>query len=389
MPTDWLVAPPYPIPGDDEILRTRHLRALALMTIRQAALAAQAGGWGFFLPADLKPGTANRIVRDNSGYAIQNLAVLTRVGLAIRHNELRIPAEHIAGNQIKVSWAVPAHAKPDDPVPLAIRLVAGEDKTDDDGASEVLGSIALDGNGKPRLASAIPFLSSGATPECWEAVKTVADLLKGLAEAMESTKRGDAYVRAATRARLLACATAMQRWDVPMTQVVIAIREALAGLVAIVEAYADGAISPQERREIAASVESSDTVDEKTPVNWLLLLPLQFGDGGPVIKWLKTPGDGLQARTTSHISGGCIERAYAIGSAPAEQLLIRFDVRGHVPPRVEIWTDQKKTFDTLPLEYTGRGFQASRNAKEFGAELRLRVFGDAEPDVRFQGGDSE
>lgn len=387
MSTDWPETPPYPIPDNGQILETRHLRALALMTIGQAALAAQAGGWGFFLPAGLKPGTVNRLSGDQSSPVIENLAVLTRTGLAIRRQQLSVPVSNVGAGKVKVIWAVPDHAEPNDATPLHIRLVPEGDLTGDDGVCETLGSIVFK-DGEVQLKSEVPVLSPGATPDCWSAFTKAAELLKQLAKSIESTTRGSPYVRAATRARLLACAHAI-RPDSPMAQVVTAIYEALAGVLAMIEAYAGGAISAPEREKIAGIVTPPEKCDATTLVGWLQGLRVPFDDKKPVMKWLNTRDEELQASESRHISGDWVEHVYAFDNDQTGRLLVFFGVTGErtipPPPQVQI-RDLAGVFVSLALEVTDDGFQAERNTDELGGKLRLRVHGDAKPVVRLLGG---
>ena len=94
----------YPIPPDGEVLHAHHLKGQTLFTLRQAGRVL-GGAWGFFRPADLEA-TANRIHLDDREVVIENLALVSPGGFALRADELRRPLTGESAT-MHLTWVLP------------------------------------------------------------------------------------------------------------------------------------------------------------------------------------------------------------------------------------------------------------------------------------------
>ena len=162
----------YPIPPDGEVLHAHHLKDQTLFTLRQAGRVL-GGAWGFFRPADLEAAaTANLIHLDDGEVVIENLALVSPGGLALRANKLR---SRLTGESatMHLAWVLPeSEAGTDREARVKLTLPANAAPTPGAPEEAQIGRVRAANPAEITLTA--PALGLDATPElvhAWSALR--------------------------------------------------------------------------------------------------------------------------------------------------------------------------------------------------------------------------
>jgi len=403
--TDWPTDLRYPVPPDQEVLESAHLRNLAMMTIGQSALAAQASRWGFFLPPGEDAGSHNRIEIEGRNIVVERLAVLTQSGLAIRKERMECAQPRLeAEMELRLHWALPKSTLEGNPVPLHIHL-----SLDDPTAAgapdvvEILGRL-VPGDRGLQFEPKPPLLGLGATPKSWEGAENTAMMLERLAGWIENSERGEPYVRATLGAKLRACHR-LALTGAATAQVVAAIHDGLTAVLAMVRAYGDADVKQmaidlekgnetnsrkdyqkdKKRAKKHNTVTPPNSSDAAFVVAWLSGVQKIFSNEGDIYRWLTRAMDELECEHgfPVHAGGDWMEYLYRLPKGASPTLRIAIAVAGDVPtlPPPRFLRAEGAAFVPVPLKESATGFIADLLTSSGDKELRLRVPKPLEPIV--------
>ncbi|MCS3479383.1 hypothetical protein M2212_006229 [Bradyrhizobium elkanii] len=383
----------YPIPNNDETLRSEHLHQLAMLAVRQSALGAQAGIWGLYVPPGLAAGACNIVTIGDGVLTVDNLSVLTSSGIAIQAQRLetRLEASATEAAVLTVFWALPERAiSPDKPAPLRIGLsLSGVDKAD---ATEVLGRIET-GVGRRALLQWIataPVVTLGGTPETTRAATALSVALEALAEAVHVSARVPLFERLLVRASLMSSRSQLMVGTT--TSALAGVCEALMSCLALMRAFGSGGDAKLAQQLEAEMLPPPNNGAEAVLV-WMAKTSRQLDGNEAMLTWLRGTVRGLVpiAGFPISIGGSTREFRYAVPKEGPRQLHVTFEIRdnfastGALYPSVLVRFGGD-TFRHLALERSERGFAATVERDGEDGDLELRVPSPIEPIVTINAG---
>jgi hypothetical protein len=365
----------YPVPGNRLPLRSEHLHELALLAIRQSALAAKAGAWGLFLPAGRDPGTCNRVTLTDKEIVVEDLSVLTKGGVAICAPRLQLSIDDSESVEkiLLATWSLPPTAKSEnEPAPLEIGLSIGQ-AGDEAHATEELGRITAAAGRRVRrqYLPTAPLITLGATPEAAQLVVKVSQSLERLAALLEKSVRASPFERLSLRARVLACRPS------PISGSPTAVLARVSGGVLMVLAMMRAFGTETEAQvalqlEVAVAPPAGDSAERL--LRWMEKLCELLAETGPVVGWLRNVQQVLRPLEGFPIAVGGVLREfrYAVPEDAESPLHLGFDSTLTLPPTVWIRLGGAG-FKPLELESSANGFTAPIEIDANTATLAVRV----------------
>ncbi|GAB6841712.1 hypothetical protein HNR00_004993 [Methylorubrum rhodinum] len=378
----------YPIPSDGQTLRSGHLHGLALLAVRQSALGAQAGPWGLFVPPGQQPGNCNVVTVKDGLVSVENLAILTATGIALRADRLETKLKSSGDDHsgLTVSWTLPEKAISEDegaPILLALSLMgAGQAHS-----VEALGYIAAGANrrAKPNWVATAPLVTLGATPETAAAATELNSALDRIAAATETSARAPAFARLLVRTLLLSCRPFLTTGN--PTAVMAKVCESVMSSLALMRAFGTESEAGEAKR-LEAEVLPPPSSGADAILRWMVGLCELLDEDGVLNAWLRGSEESLLPLPGFPISvGGAMrEFRYAVPKDAARLLRLRFEgddaSNGDAPLfPVILARFGDEPFKRVPLGRADQGFTAAIEPDSGGGNLELRVPVRIEPVV--------
>lgn len=223
-----LQAPTYPVPANEKVLKSEHLRGLALFAIRQAGLATSDGAYGFFCPAQRQRSDYNIVSFERGEVRVEGLAVLGRDGIAVIGEPGVLQVKEDRSFTLVARWTLPQYAPDDGPVPAVVTLAREGDPGDFDVEVEV---ARITPRGNPSVLLRAPLLSIEATRDSAAAARALRANLANLAPLVETTSRQHPGMRALVGAEMRSAAQSIDPDPLSVLERVAAILRTCAAMV--------------------------------------------------------------------------------------------------------------------------------------------------------------
>jgi len=347
--------PGYPIPANDKVLKTEHLRGLALFVVQQAGLAVRDGGHGFFRPALSGGRDSNDVIVEKGEVRVEGLAVLSRHGIAIVGDPPPLRLNDGRAFTLLARWKLPPHAPDDAAAPAEVTLARQGDGGVFDAEVE-LAHISPVTN--PPVLLRAPLLSIDATKQSAAAARSLRDRLAKLGALIEAASRQNPSVRGLVGAELRSAAQSIDLSPLAVLERVAAILRQCATVVRLEEGDSAELVIALER----ASARRPTTEDGFWPasawIDWIDGAGRLLDTQGAVAAWLRgSHGRLALAGGPEHYAADIYRFTYALDGISAAEL--RLTVTGDEALRapVQFRLDQGNLND-LQLQAGGDGFEA-------------------------------
>ncbi len=347
--------PGYPIPANDKVLKTEHLRALALFVVQQAGLMARDGGYGFVRPAPAGGRGPNDIIVEKGQVRVEGLAVLSRHGIAIVGDPPPLRLNDGRPFTLLARWKLPPHAPDNATAPAEVTLA----RQGDGGAYDAEVELAhISPVANPPVLLRAPLLSIDATKQSAAAARALRDRLAKLGPLIEAASRENPSARGLVGAELRSAAQSVDPSPLAVLERVAAILRQCAMIVRLEEGDSAELVIALERASTLRPTTDDGFWPASAWIDWIdgacRLLDIQ----GALVAWLRGPHGQLSlAGVPKHHAADIYSFSYALDGISATEL--RLTVTGDEALRapVQFRLDQGILKD-IQLQASGDGFEA-------------------------------
>jgi hypothetical protein len=316
-------APGYPIPANEKVLRTEHLRGLALFAVQHAGLGLGAGRYGFFRPAFVPMPHVNVVSYHRGQARVEGLAVLTRDGVAVIGNPEPLSVNADRPFTLVARWKVPQFAPDDKPVPAQISLGLEDDKSEFDAEVEL---AHISPGTEPDVRLRAPLMSVDGTDASAAAAGQLRDTMGKLAEQIEVAGRQNPATRALVGASLRAAARSVDPSPLAMLDRVALILCQCAAIVRLEEGRAFPLVGELETSSSALTGADDGTWPASNWIDWISHATTLLEMRGDLATWLRGAHRILaRSRDPEHKGGAFYWHNYVLDGVAED---VRLTVKG-------------------------------------------------------------